>query len=122
MRLVHAHTSDFMVLVIKHRDLVGLLQQLHGIVRENEGDALRPTLVAWARIAYARQRHFGVLLHNFRGRWCQDRIGMIADQLPGALTNGALAAGKGRPSTSKVCLRRALFTTGPGPDSGGSMT
>src|SRR5712671_1760778 len=26
MRLVHAHASDFMILVIKHRDLVGLLQ------------------------------------------------------------------------------------------------
>jgi hypothetical protein len=32
-----------------------------------------------------------------------------------SLTSGAFATGKGRPSTSKVCLRRALFTTGPGP-------
>ena len=65
------HTSDFMILVVKHRDPVGLLQQLHGSVRENEGDALRPTLVAWAWIAHARQRHFAVLLHGFRGLWLQ---------------------------------------------------
>jgi hypothetical protein len=35
------NTSDFMILVIKHRDPVRLLQQLHGIVCENERDALR---------------------------------------------------------------------------------
>src|SRR5215471_4807162 len=34
-------------------------------------------------------------------------------------TDAALAR-KNRPSASKICLRRFLFTTGPGPDAGGS--
>src|ERR1700686_750253 len=55
MRLVHAHTPNFMIFVVKHCDLVGLLQQCHCRVRENKGHPFRPALVAWTWIAHARQ-------------------------------------------------------------------
>src|SRR5215468_7764906 len=36
------------------------------------------------------------------------------------LTSAPFVAGTGRPSPPTTCLVRDLFTTGPGPDSGGS--
>src|SRR5216683_1935386 len=52
MRLIHTHTPNFMIFVVKHCDLVWLLQQLHCRVRENKGHPFRPTLVAWTWIAH----------------------------------------------------------------------
>jgi hypothetical protein len=37
-----------------------------------------------------------------------------------SLTSGPFVPGAKGPSVPKICLRRDLFTTGPGPDSGGS--
>jgi hypothetical protein len=53
MRLVHARTSDLMILVVKHRDLARLLRQLHGIVRDaylsaTLGRVSPPPSMAWA--------------------------------------------------------------------------
>jgi hypothetical protein len=74
------HMSDFMILIVKDRDLVRLLEHQHSRICKDEGHSFRPALIAWARIAHTRQRHFSMLLHNFRGRWLQDRVGIIADK------------------------------------------
>src|SRR5277367_5989799 len=61
-----------------------------------------------------------MLFHDFRRIGLQDGIGVIANQLEGIATSTLFVAGRGRPSSPKTCRLRDLFTTGPGPDIGGS--
>ena len=81
MRLVQAHAAHFVAVAVDHRDLVRLLQHLHQEIPEDVRHALRPALVAGGWIALPRQRDFAVLLHDFRRRGLEDRVGVIADQL-----------------------------------------
>ena len=48
MRLVQAHVTNLMIVVIEDDDLVGLLQDLDGTTRKNKRHPSRPTLVARA--------------------------------------------------------------------------
>jgi hypothetical protein len=64
MRLVHAHTSDFVILVVKRRDLVGLLQQLHGIERFTIGQDGRSLT---AIVTVEDRSHLN--RHGVRTRW-----------------------------------------------------
>jgi len=53
MKLIHADATDLMIVVIKNRDLVRLLQQLHSSTRKDIRHPLGRTLVARVRIAGA---------------------------------------------------------------------
>jgi hypothetical protein len=53
MRLVHAYVTDLMIIVIKDRDLVWPLQQLHSTTGKDIRHPLGRTLVARVRIAGA---------------------------------------------------------------------
>lgn len=53
MRLVQAYATDLMIIVIKDRDLVRLLQQLHSTTGKDIRHPLGRTLVARVRIAGA---------------------------------------------------------------------
>src|SRR6516164_4130659 len=55
MRLVQAHLAELMIERIKDRDLIGLLEQVHSIIDENEWHLLGPTLVARGWIGLAGQ-------------------------------------------------------------------
>jgi hypothetical protein len=44
--MVHAHVADLMIVPIKDRDLVRLLEHLHSPIPKNVGHGFGPTLVA----------------------------------------------------------------------------
>ena len=85
MHLVHAHAPDFVILVIKYRDLVRLLQHLNCHVSKNSGQSFGPTLIACARIGHATQLVFAAPLHLVRRHGLEDGIAIIADQLGGGV-------------------------------------
>src|SRR5258706_15122070 len=81
MRLVHPYVANLMIMKIKNRDLLPLLQHLHSKRPKNIGDTSGPALVAGGWIAHAAEREFAALLHDLRGLAIQNRIGVIADKL-----------------------------------------
>ena len=104
VRLVQAHLAELMIEGIEDGDPVGLLEQLHSIIDENEWHLLGPALVARGRIVLAGQRALAEPLHDFGGPRLQDRIGIIADQLVDAADAG-LRAGPAHPVPHRTGTR-----------------
>jgi hypothetical protein len=46
MRLIHAHATDLIIIVVDDCDPIWLLEQLHSQIPENVWDGFGPTLVA----------------------------------------------------------------------------
>src|SRR5258708_21667950 len=76
----HAYPTDLVAVAVSHDDLVGLLDHLHPEIPKDIRHCLGPALIAWRRIALARQRNLAVLLHDFGGLRLQDWVRVIADQ------------------------------------------
>ena len=81
MGLVHAHVPDIVIICVKDRDFVFLLQHLHTDVPKHEGNAARPTPVAGRRIGNFFLGNFAVLFHHLGRLGFQDRVGEVAHQL-----------------------------------------
>src|SRR5262245_52219556 len=81
MRLIHADVTE--LIAVKDDDLVRLLEHPHCNYPKNIGHGFGPTLVGRGRRAHAAYLHFAMLLDEFRRLGLQDRIGIIADKLPG---------------------------------------
>src|SRR5262249_45016610 len=76
---IHGHTTHLMIARVQQKHEVLLLDELHPkLDRQDERRRLRPALVmrTWERSAADLQ--VGLLLHDLRGRWVQNRICVIA--------------------------------------------
>ena len=88
MRLVQAHMADLVIVVIKNRDLVRLLENLYPSINKHEGQSFRPTLVAGVGSGGTAYLDFAVLFYCLGSLRLQDGIAVIAND-PTAVAGAA---------------------------------
>jgi hypothetical protein len=103
MRAVHMHVADIVIVCVKDRDFVLLLQHLHADVPKHEGHAAGPALVAGRGIGNLFLGKFAVLLHHLGRLGFQNRVGEVAHQLGNVAHAVGARAGRSRSIVGRQC-------------------